>query len=110
MQDEWIKRAIASRRDILGSAAGLLGSTLIPAGMVDMAFAAESYPALGTYPDGSSGDSVYVGIAVPRTGTYAQSGEDELKGMMLAIEHINDGNELIKKISPRPPRGSSARR
>ena len=32
-------------------------------------------------------------------------GEDELKGMQLAIEHINEGNELIKKISPKTKKG-----
>jgi branched-chain amino acid transport system substrate-binding protein len=66
---------------------------------------AENRPPIGTWPDGSSGSSVTVGIAVPRTGTYAEAGEDELKGMQLAIEHINEGNELIKKISPKTKKG-----
>ena len=57
---------------------------------------AETHPAIGTYPAGSSGDSVYIGITVPRTGSYAVQGEDELKGYELAIEHINSGHELIK--------------
>ena len=104
MREEWIKRAIASRRDILGSAAGLLGSAVFPA-MVSAAFAAESHPALGTYPDGSSGDSVFIGIAVPRTGTYALQGEDELKGYQLAIEHLNSGDELFRMISPKTTKG-----
>src|SRR4029079_2729042 len=42
---------------------------------------------------------------VPRTGTYAVQGEDELKGWQLAIEHINSGHELIKKISPKTKKG-----
>ena len=66
---------------------------------------AENHPPIGTWPDGSTGSSVTVGIAVPRTGTYASRGEDELKGMQLAIEHINEGNELIKKISPKTKKG-----
>ena len=41
---------------------------------------AEDKPPIGTYPAGVSGDSVFIGIAVPRTGTYAVQGEDELKG------------------------------
>ena len=49
--------------------------------------------------------SVFIGIAVPRTGTYAVQGEDELKGWQLAIEHINSGHELIKKISPKTKKG-----
>jgi branched-chain amino acid transport system substrate-binding protein len=54
---------------------------------------------------GSSGSSVFLGISVPRTGTYALQGEDELKGYMLAVEHINSGHELIKKISPKTTKG-----
>ena len=42
---------------------------------------------------------------MPRTGTYAVQGEDELKGYQLAIEHINSGHELIKKISPKTTKG-----
>ena len=66
---------------------------------------AEDHPAIGTYPAGSSGSSVFIGITVPRTGTYALQGEDELKGYQLAIEHINSGHELIKKISPKTTKG-----
>jgi ABC-type branched-subunit amino acid transport system substrate-binding protein len=66
---------------------------------------AADHPPIGTWPEGASGSAVTVGIAVPRTGTYAESGEDELKGMQLAIEHINEGNELIKKISPNTKKG-----
>jgi branched-chain amino acid transport system substrate-binding protein len=60
---------------------------------------------IGTYPAGSSGPAVTIGAAVPRTGTYAVQGEDELKGMELAVEHINTGHELIKKISPKTSKG-----
>ena len=42
---------------------------------------------------------------MPRTGTYAVQGEDELKGYQLAIEHINDGDPLIKKIAPKVTKG-----
>ena len=42
---------------------------------------------------------------MPRTGAYAVQGEDELKGMQLAVEHINSGNELIRKISPKTKNG-----
>jgi ABC-type branched-subunit amino acid transport system substrate-binding protein len=66
---------------------------------------AATHPAIGTYPDGSSGNSVTVSIAVPRTGAYAVQGEDELKGWQLAVEHINSGHELLKKISPKTKKG-----
>jgi ABC-type branched-subunit amino acid transport system substrate-binding protein len=32
-------------------------------------------------------------------------GEDELKGWQLAVEHINSGHDLIKKISPKTTKG-----
>lgn len=67
--------------------------------------AAATHPAIGTYPDGSSGNSVTVSIAVPRTGAYAVQGEDELKGWQLAVDHINSGHELMKKISPKTKKG-----
>jgi len=94
----------ATRRTLLKTGlqagGGLLAATTLPA----MA-RAEDRPPLGTWPDGSSGSSVFIGITVPRTGTYAVQGEDELKGYLLAIEHINSGNELIKKISPKTTKG-----
>jgi branched-chain amino acid transport system substrate-binding protein len=67
------------------------------------AFAVGVQP-IGTYPAGS-GSSVTIGAAVPLTGTYAQSGADELKGYQLAVEHINEGHELIKKIAPKVSKG-----
>ncbi len=66
---------------------------------------ADDKPPIGTWPAGSQGDSVFVGISVPRTGTYAIQGEDELKGYQLAVEHINSGHDLIKKISPKTKKG-----
>jgi branched-chain amino acid transport system substrate-binding protein len=42
---------------------------------------------------------------VPRTGTYAVPGEDELKGFELAIEHLNSGDPLIRAISPHTTKG-----
>jgi branched-chain amino acid transport system substrate-binding protein len=93
-----------SRRSLLQAGAGLAGGALLPNAWTLPSFAA-SHPAIGTYPDGSSGSSVFIGASVPRTGTYAIQGEDELKGYQLAIEHINEGNELIKKISPKTKKG-----
>jgi branched-chain amino acid transport system substrate-binding protein len=93
-----------SRRRLLQTAAGLAGGTIIPAGTISRAFA-DDKPAIGTWPAGSSGSSVFVGVTVPRTGTYAVQGEDELKGYELAVEHINSGHELIKKISPKTTKG-----
>jgi ABC-type branched-subunit amino acid transport system substrate-binding protein len=83
---------------------GIAGGLVLPAGFAGRAFAAEQ-PPIGSWPAGSSGSSVFIGIAVPRTGTYALQGEDELKGYQLAVEHINSGHELIRKISPKTKKG-----
>ena len=96
-----------SRRQILQSAALAAGGAYLGVGpelRLPRAFAAE-HPPIGTYPAGSTGSSVFVGITVPRTGTYAVQGEDELKGYQLAVEHINSGHELLKKISPKTTKG-----
>jgi len=89
-----------SRRSVLKVGGALLAASAFPRFTY-----AEDRPAIGTWPAGSSGDSVTIGAAVPRTGTYAVQGEDELKGWQLAVEHINSGHDLIKKISPKTKKG-----
>lgn len=93
-----------SRRALLVAGASLVGGALLPSGLIMPAFADDN-PPLGTYPAGSSGSSVFVGISVPRTGTYAAAGEDLIKGYELALEHLNAGNELMQKISPNIKKG-----
>src|SRR3954465_10103695 len=93
-----------SRRALLQGSAGLVGGTMLSGGMVLPVYA-EDHPAIGTFPAGASGNSVFIGASVPRTGTYAVQGEDELKGYQLAVEHINEGNELLRKISPKTTKG-----
>ncbi len=97
------RRALLRQAVATGTGLGAL-SFSNPFGFVPQAAAAE-HPPLGTWPEGSSGPTVSIGAAVPRTGTYAVQGEDELKGMQLAVEHINSGHELIKKISPKTKKG-----
>jgi ABC-type branched-subunit amino acid transport system substrate-binding protein len=93
-----------SRRQMLLQGAAILAGTVLPSGVILPALA-EDHPALGTYPEGSSGSSVFIGISVPRTGTYAAQGEDLIKGYELALEHLNAGNELLTKISPNIKKG-----
>ncbi|HVV40665.1 MAG TPA: substrate-binding protein [Nitrobacter sp.] len=93
-----------SRRSLLQGGAGLVGGAMLPAGFIIPAFA-DDKPPIGTWPAGSSGSTVTIGAAVPRTGTYAVQGEDELKGMELAVEHLNSGHELMKKLSPKTKKG-----
>jgi branched-chain amino acid transport system substrate-binding protein len=97
-------RSFPSRRTVIQAGLGAAGSMALP-GLVSSAFAAEDHPPIGTWPAGTQGDSVFIGISVPRTGTYAVQGEDELKGYQLAIEHINEGHPLIKAISPKTTKG-----
>src|SRR6185437_7943367 len=92
-----------SRRSLLKTGAGLAGGAMLPA--FSTYVMADDKPAIGTWPDGPKGDSVTVSIAVPRTGTYAVQGEDELKGWELAVEHMNSGHELMKKFSPKTTKG-----
>jgi branched-chain amino acid transport system substrate-binding protein len=91
------------RRSLMGAGLGIAGGLALP-GFATRALAADHAP-IGSWPEGSKGGTVYVSIAVPRTGTYAVQGEDELKGWQLAIEHINSGHELMRKISPKTKNG-----
>src|ERR1700761_8785662 len=96
-----------SRRHLLRTAAATgagFGALSIGSFTFVPAFA-DDKPPLGTWPDGSQGSTVTIGATVPRTGAYAVQGEDELKGMQLAVEHINEGNPLIKKIAPKISKG-----
>ncbi len=92
------------RRGFMRTGLGIAGGLALPGAFISRVFAADQ-PPIGTWPAGSQGDSVFIGIAVPRTGTYAVQGEDELKGWQLAVEHLNSGHELIRKISPKTKKG-----
>src|SRR5689334_20397796 len=93
----------SNRRDFMRAGLGIAGGLALP-GFVSQALA-QQHPAIGTWPDGIKGKDVFIGVAVPRTGTYAEQGEDELKGWQLAVEHINSGDPLIKRISPKTKKG-----
>ena len=94
------------RRSLLRAGAGLAGTALMPS-LLGPAFAVgvSDQPPVGTWPAGQQGDTVYIGAAVPRTGTYSVQGEDELKGWQLAVEHINNGDPLLQKIAPKVTKG-----
>ena len=104
MRDFDSKPHRGARRDFIRTSLGLAGSLAIPGAFSGPAFAADK-PPVGTWPAGVSGDSVFIGIAVPRTGTYAVQGEDELKGWQLAVEHLNEGHPLMREISKRTKKG-----
>ena len=96
-----------SRRRLLRLGGSVAGATLRPGLVGQLGWAyADDKPALGTWPAGSQGDSATIcRAAVPRTGAYAVQGEDELKGMQLAVEHLNEGHDLIKEIAPKVTKG-----
>ena len=89
-----------SRRAVLMGMAGVTGAVILPSWTL-----AEDQPPIGTWPAGSAGDTVNIGVAVPRTGSYAAQGEDELKGWQLAVEHLNSGHDLMKQLSPKTTTG-----
>jgi branched-chain amino acid transport system substrate-binding protein len=89
-----------SRRTLLQAGGALAAAAAMPR----LAFA-DDQPPIGTWPAGSQGDSITIGITVPRTGTYAAQGEDELKGYQLAVDHLNSGHELMRAISPKTKKG-----
>ncbi len=94
-----------TRRTLLGSGAAALGATMLTPSLGMPAWAANTYPPLGTWPEGSSGSSVFIGISVPLTGTYAAAGEDVRKGFELAIEHLNSGSSVIHRYGPNIKKG-----
>src|SRR5438309_1174220 len=78
MKSNIFEQALAirtSRRALLQGGAGIAGGALLSGGMVLPVYA-EDHPAIGTYPAGSSGNSVFIGASVPRTGTYDTTGKD----------------------------------
>ena len=104
MADRTSNSGNQGRRQFIRAGFGIAGGLALPTGFAARVFAAD-HPPIGTYPAGTSGSSVFIGITVPRTGTYAVQGEDELKGYQLAVEHINSGHPLIKQISPKTNKG-----
>ena len=78
-----------TRRRVVIAAGALTGLQLLP-GALRNAFA-QGYPALGNFPAGTEGDSVFVGVSVPLTGAYSAEGKDQQLGFELAFEHLNSG-------------------
>lgn len=83
-----------SRRNVLGTGAfaGLAAAGLHPA------WAADEAP-IGTWPAGTQGDQVFIGLGCESTGPYSAQGADLLKGYELAIKHLNENNGLIRSIA-----------
>jgi branched-chain amino acid transport system substrate-binding protein len=93
----------SQRRALIGAGLSIAGGLALPTAFMRRALA-ENAP-IGTWPAGVQGKDVFIGVAVPRTGTYAEQGEDELKGWQLAVEHLNSGHPLMTRISTKTKKG-----
>ncbi len=65
--------ALTRRNALKLSAAGVMGGGL--SGTWAHLARAQEQPPIGTWPAGVSGDTAFIGISVPRTGTYAVPGK-----------------------------------
>jgi branched-chain amino acid transport system substrate-binding protein len=74
-----------------GAAGLLLRRTSLPV-------LAQTSQALGTYPAGTSGSSIFIGGVFPLTGPYSASGKDEQLGFQMAIDHLNNGSAITAQI------------
>jgi branched-chain amino acid transport system substrate-binding protein len=85
--------SVLKRRDFLAGSAGAAGV----AALGGRARGADFAP-LGTYPKGTRGDSVFVGIVCDLTGPYAEDGADQRRGYELAVEQLNDNAGLFETL------------
>lgn len=83
------------RRDLLLTGVGLAGGLALPG--VRGASAQDLPAKIGSFPEGASGPSVFVGITTPLTGPYSADGTDAKLGYELAIAAINAGSPMAKK-------------
>jgi ABC-type branched-subunit amino acid transport system substrate-binding protein len=90
-------RALIARRRMLQAGIGLAGGLALPGFGLAEAMAQEMPAKLGTYPDGASGPSIFVGITTPLTGPYSADGKDAQLGYELAIAEINAGSATVAK-------------
>ena len=104
----WIETSV-SRRGVLKSGAMAAGGVLATSLFPGRVLAADGSP-LGNYPAGVAKDSCFIGLGCETTGPYSAQGGDNLKGYQLAIEHLNNGNELMRAISPNRKKGILGKR
>ena len=86
-----------SRRSLMKAGVGAGAAGLLLRNATLPVFA-QDHPALGTYPAGTSGSSIFIGGVFPLTGPYSASGKDEQLGFQLAIDHLNNGSRITDQI------------
>ncbi|WP_413776475.1 ABC transporter substrate-binding protein [Rhodopseudomonas sp. P2A-2r] len=79
------------RKFLLGSVGGAAGLALPGFGAM-----AQAPASIGTFPDGVTADSVFVGLTIPLTGVFSGDGGDLKLGYELAIAQINAGSDAAK--------------
>jgi ABC-type branched-subunit amino acid transport system substrate-binding protein len=94
-----IGRPGPKRRQVLEIGLGAAGALAIPvrAPKPGWAAAAGQHAAIGTWPAGAQGNSVFVGVTTPLTGPYSGDGADHKLGYELAFEQINEGGPIAAK-------------
>jgi branched-chain amino acid transport system substrate-binding protein len=80
------------RRQFLQAGVGGAAGLLVP-GLPAMA---QTPASIGTFPDGVTADSVFVGLTIPLTGVFSGDGGDLKLGYELAIAQINTGSDAAK--------------
>jgi branched-chain amino acid transport system substrate-binding protein len=85
-----------SRRKLVQAGLGATAAGFLLRGGAP-ALAAEN-AALGTYPAGTSGSTIFIGGVMPLTGPYSSSGKDMQLGFELAVEHLNNGSPITAQI------------
>ena len=86
-----------SRDRFLRASAGVAAGLGAGAPGFHMAVAADE-GTIGTYPAGTQGSSVFVGLMCPLTGSYSADGEDLRRGYVLAFDDLNKGTGLIGRL------------
>jgi ABC-type branched-subunit amino acid transport system substrate-binding protein len=83
------------RRSLLKRGAALAGGALALDVFPRFAYAADA--PIGNFPAGVAGNSVFLGISTPLTGSYSPDGHDLQLGYELAIAQINAGDPIARK-------------
>jgi ABC-type branched-subunit amino acid transport system substrate-binding protein len=84
-----------NRKEFFLTSLGVAAAGAASAGLGEAA----DLPALGTFPRGTQGDSVFVGVVCDLTGPYAEDGADQQRGYELAFEQLNDNTGVFAKLS-----------
>jgi branched-chain amino acid transport system substrate-binding protein len=86
-----------NRERFLKTTAGAAAGLAAGAGGMHIAFGAD-YGPVGNFPAGTEGDSVFLGLMCPLTGSYSADGEDLRRGYIHAIGDLNAGTGVMAKI------------